>query len=326
MRVVNLSLPDRGAAAAVTTLMLSVFLGVSALVVDVGLVWQERRQTITATDAAALAAAQSYVDQIDGCSTTAPTKVVANNPAATMTACSHVPPSGGTPGRVTVEATAPVTYIFAGVLGLTSTDVTSSTTASYDVASSITGGLRPFGLCLEALDALTPTMVPGNGVTYRVFYGKDAQPDSCGGNDVPGNWGILDLDGGANSQDDTKDWTRNGYDGTVSIGDIIEGDTGAFSNALRTELDYLITIDDFTLPVFDVATGSGANSEFHIVNFVAARLVSYKATGPEDARYFDIQFLREVTQGVGGGPGDGLGAYVIGICAVDGVNASTTCT
>lgn len=319
------STSERGVASAVFVLFLSAALGLAALVVDVGNAWQERRQLVTATDAAALAAVQDYVRDDPGCTLSAPGSVAANNDEATMTSCVHVPPTAGAPGRVTVEAEATVDFFFAGVFGMNSKTVGSSTTASYDTASAVTGGLRPFGLCLDALEALED---PGDivfGKEYRIFYGKDDQPDSCGGEDVPGNWGILDFDGGANQQSDIKAWTLGGYPGTVTIGDDIEGDTGAYSNSLNGELNFLMTVESFGLPVFDVATGNGANAEFHIVNFAAARLEGFKTTGPQADRYFDLVFLDEVVQGTGGGPDDGFGAYVIGICAVDGVNPATEC-
>lgn len=316
---------DRGVATAIFVLFLSAALGLAALVIDVGNSWQERRQLVTATDAAALAAAQDYVRDDPGCTLSAEAVVKLNNSAANMTSCIPVAPASGNPGRVTVTAEADVDFIFAGILGFADTTVSSSTTVNYDTASAITGGLRPFGLCSDIVASQTPTVVPGNGVIYRIYYGKDDQPDACGGEDVPGNWGILDFDGGANRQNDIKDWTRNGYPGTVTIGDNVEGDTGAYSNSLNNELNFLLTVDSFGLPIFDVATGNGANAEFHIVNFAAARLDGFKTTGPQADRYFDIEFLDEVVQGTGGGPANGLGAYVIGICAVDGVNAATAC-
>jgi len=316
---------DRGATTAITALFLSAALGFGALVIDVGNSWQERRHLVTATDAAALGAVQDYVRGDNGCTLSAGPLVLANNSDATMSDCNHKPITQTTPGWVTVEAEANVNFLFAGALGFSDTDVTSSTTARYDFAATVDGGLRPFGLCLDALDALTPTIVPGNGEVYRIYYGKDAQPDSCGGNDVPGNWGILDFDGGANSANDTKDWVLNGYDGPVSIGDVIEGDTGAISNSLKSELDFLITVDHFTLPVFDFAVENGANSEFTINNFTVVRLIDYKVTGPQEDRWIELEFLDEVVQGGGGGPG-GFGAYVIGICAVDGVDIPTACS
>ena len=316
---------DRGVANTFTALFLTAALGFAALVIDIGNGWQERRHVINSTDAAALGAVQDYVRGDNGCALSAGQLVTANNPDATMTGCAHSAPSSGTPGRVTVDATSEVNFFFAPALGISDTTVSSSTTASYDFASTIDGGLRPFGLCADALGALSPPVVPGNGRVYRIEYGKDAQPDSCGGNDVPGNWGILDFDGGANRNTDTKYWARNGYDGPVSIGDIIEGDTGAISNSLNSELNYLRTVDHFTLPVFDVANNNGANSEFRISNFVVVRLEDFEVTGNQDDRWLEIEFLSEVVQGTGGGP-SGFGAFVVGVCAVDGVDIATACS
>ncbi len=318
---------ERGAVGMVTTLMLTAAIALSAVVIDVGTAWQERRHLVVSTDAAALAAAQDYLKDVDGCSATAPTYITSNNDEATMSSCAHTPRAGDDAGWVTVEAEATVDFNFARIVGVNDTTVASSTSVSYDNASAISGGLRPFGLCLDVLDDLDPPLVAGNGERYEIVYGKDDQPDSCGGEDVPGNWGVLDFDGGANKQKDIKDWVEKGYKGPpdVAIGDVIEGDTGAFSNSLRTELDVLMTVPHFALPIFDVATGNGANSEFTIANFAAVRLVGYKATGPEADRYLELEFVDEIVEGTGGGPPTDYGAFVIGICAVDGIDPAAAC-
>lgn len=328
MRVTSHIRSERGVASAIMVLFLSAALGLAALVVDVGNSWQERRHVVTATDSAALAAVQDYVRGEAGCALSAPGSIAANNPDASMTSCTHVPPTAGTPGRVTVEAEATVDFIFANVLGIADTTVSSSTSASYDVAGTIDGGLRPFGLCVDYIDELTPTMVPGNGEIYRIYYGRTAQITNCNGGDpISGNWGVLDFDGGSNSQNDIKDWTMDGYDGSVSIGDWIEGTPGSFSNSLRDQLQHLVdNVDHFTLPIFSEYNDlNGANAEFLIDNFAVVKLHDFKTTGSQDSRYIDLEFLEEVVQGGGGGPGPGLGAYVIGICAVDGVNAAAAC-
>ena len=75
--------------------------------------------------------------------------------------------------------------------------------------------------------------------TTTITYGKSA-PDDCGAN-VPGNWGVLDFDGGANSSNDTKDWIEFGYPGLVTAPGTSPGDPGAFSNGLGAALDTLKT-------------------------------------------------------------------------------------
>ena len=318
---------DRGITAMITVLLLTGLLGLSALVVDVTIAWQERRHVVTSTDAAALAATADFVAGSNGCSVTAPDYLARNNPQASLTSCEHLPPTAARPGRVTVTAEADVDFVFGPALGFTDTTVGSSTSVSYDTASVVTGGLRPYGLCVDIVSGLG--MTPGDGVVYRIYYGKDAQPDACNGNDnVPGNWGVLDFDGGANPTGDIRDWTEFGYPGSVAIGDWVEGDPGAFSNSVRNELQHLVdNVESFGLPVFDTYNDlGGSNAEFQIVNFAAVRLHDFKTTGPQADRYLDIEFLNDVVQGTGGGPADGLGAFVIGICAVDGVDAAVTCT
>lgn len=319
---------DRGVTSTLFVLFLSALLGLAALVIDIGNAWQERRQLVTATDAASLAAVQDYVHGDPGCTLSAPGSVTANNSIATMTSCVHVPPTAGSPGHVTVEAEATVDFFFAGVFGINSKTVASSTTANYDTAGNVNGGLRPFGLCIDYLSDLTPTMTPGNLEVYRIYYGRLGQVTHCNGlGAIAGEWGTLDFDGGANPLGDIRDWTHNGYDGTVSVGDWIEGNPGSFSPALSGELQYLIdNVDHFTLPIIgDYNVLPGGNAEFQIASFVSVRLHDFKTTGSNDSRYVDLEFLNNIVQGGGGGPGPGLGAYVIGICAVDGVNPAASC-
>jgi hypothetical protein len=330
MRMTSHIHSDRGVASTILVLFLSAALGLTAIVVDVGNSWQERRHLVTATDAAALAAVQDYVRDDLGCALSAPTFVTANNPDATMTSCVHVPPTAGSPGRVTVEAEATVDFIFANVLGIADATVSSSTSASYDLASRIDGGLRPFGLCADALAHLDPPMVPGNEVKYTIYYSKGDQTDSCGG-DVPGNWGLMNFNGGPAPSTELEDWTENGYDGSVAIGDWVGGNTGSFSQPLDQELQMILypNVDYFTLPLFSITNGEvGINAKFLIDSFVSVRLWSFdvgSSNGPEGEKFLELEFLNEVEQGTGGGTGAGLGAYVIGICAVDGVDPAAAC-
>lgn len=322
---------ERGAAGTITALLLTASIALSAVVVDVGSAWQERRHLVVSTDAAALAAAHDFAEGVDGCASTAPAYVASNNGEATMTSCDHTPPAGDDAGWVTVEADATVTFNFARVVGITDTTVTSSTSVSYDSATAVSGGLRPFGLCVDFLSELTPAMTPGNGEIYRIYYGRTAQVTNCNGGDpIAGNWGILDFDGGSNSQNDIKDWTENGYEGPpdVSIGDWIQGTPGSYSTSLSSELAHLRdNVDEFVLPIFSEYNDlGGGNAEFLIDNFVVVKLHDFQTTGDQDDRYVDLEFLRGVVEGSGGGgdPTD-LGAYVIGICAVDGVDAAAAC-
>jgi Flp pilus assembly protein TadG len=318
---------ERGAVAIIVAVCAIVLFGFAAYAIDAGNLWATRRNMVTVTDAAALGAAADYSVGLDGCSSSAPSLVSLNRSDATVESCTV---SGGTTsdaGYATVRASTNVEYAFAGVFGLTDKQVDSATTAEWGIPSGV-AGLRPFGLCLYANPQLQswlnlPTGPTGTSSTIRITYGK-SQPDACGTN-VPGNWGVQDFDGGANSNADTKNWTRNGYPGVVSVGDNIPGDTGAFSNSLNSELAFLRSSGEFfALPIFDTAAGNGSNATFHIVAFANVKLVDYRTTGNQASRYLDLVFSKGVLSGSCCGSGIDTGARVVRICDIDTTNPNTS--
>jgi len=305
---------ERGVTIAIMAVGLVALLGAAAFTIDLGNVWQNRRNLINSTDAAALAAAKDYAEQSgDGCTNgTATTYVADNHDSATMTACTPVI-HNGTSGYVTVEAESYASYFFGPALGLNGTDIYSNTSAKWEQPNTATG-LRPLGMCADFLGSLSPPIDPGNGVTYRIPFIKDE--GTCG--DTQGNWHIIDFDEGANSNNDIKDWLEDGYQGSVPIPDWYEGDPGAFSPSYATILSGLMALDYFGLPVFETSTDNGANAEFYVTNFAAVKLMGFQVTGAETDRYIDIQFVNGVIQGDGGGPPTpDLGARIISICATD---------
>jgi hypothetical protein len=143
---------------------------------------------------------------------------------------------------------------------------------------------------------------------------------------VPGNWGVLDFNGGANSNSDTKDWVQNGYPGLVTAPGIVPGDPGAFSNSLGSALDTLVSSGQpFQLPVYDGASGNGNTAQFHIIGFVSVVLVAYQANGDAASRWLRVQFVSHVAQGTCCAHGTDTGTRVVFICAVDPVFPTSNC-
>jgi len=121
----------------------------------------------------------------------------------------------------------------------------------------IRGDLTPFAVFKDD--------VPPPGETM-VLYDKDPK--------VPGNCGLLDLDGGANGEAVLETWITDGYDGEISIDPdlhytIIFGNTG-WRSALN---DDAITREGDTLfvCVYDQVTEEGSNAEFRVIYFLAVR-------------------------------------------------------
>jgi Flp pilus assembly protein TadG len=315
---------ERGAVAVMVAIVLVLLMSMAAFSLDSGSGWRTRRELVTATDAAALAAAETYAQNGNGCAGVASTFVSANDSAASVTGCSFSNLGAGA-GAVTVQAKTPLHYTFAGIIGVGDRDVHSNTTAAYGQPLGVTG-LRPLGLCNASI-GYTQWLASGMTTPFTVTipYGKNS-PSDCGAN-VPGNWGVQDFDGGANSDNDTKDWIENGYPGTVTAPGVIPGDTGAFSNSLSNALDTLVSTGTvFQLPVFDSATGNGSNAQFHIIGFVSVVLLDYGANGAADSRYLKVQFVSHVAQGTCCAHGTDTGTRVVFICAVDPSFPLSNCT
>ncbi len=311
---------ERGAVLAMVCILMVSLIGCAAFAIDAGSAWQSQRRIRTATDAAALAAAGVYATGGDGCAATDDSYLTANDSAATVTSCSVLGQTAATPGRVTVTAKRPVNFQFAQIFGVSGIDVKSSTTARWGNVDGAVG-LRPMALCLYANPELAlwlnlPTGPTADSGTIRIYYNK-SQPDACG-EGAPGNWGMLDYNGGSNSNDEARDWVANGYPGQVSLYDpTIPGDTGSFSNSIEDELASLVG-DEFGLPVFDQVSGTGSNAQFRLIAIVKVELVGYEVNGAEADRYLDIQLkVGNLAGGSCCGGNFNTGARAIDICAVD---------
>lgn len=319
---------ESGVSLPLMALSMVAIIGMLSLVVDLGNGWRTRRALIPATDAAALAAAQDYVNGDDGCALTAGNYLTQNAAGAALVSC--VPfEYNPDQGQVTVTATDNVDTWFAGVIGRGDYPTQSVTTAVWGTPLTVTG-LRPIGLCIEGSTELQEVVdnPPATETLIRIEYDKD-QPNDCGGGSIPGNWGTIDFDGGSNSNSDTKDWVRDGYPGQVSFSNhpvtdcsgephCYEGDTGALAG-LNNELQTLENSGIyFTLPVFNFVEGNGANAEFHLMGVIRVRLIDYKVNGPQADRYFELLVKPGLITGscCGGGSG-AAGNKVIAVCGVD---------
>ena len=315
---------ERGAVAVIVAVCLVMMFGMAAFAIDTGNLWQNRRHLITATDAAALAAAETYAVGGDGCGGIDNTFVAQNDTDASVTSC--VPATAGPgSGYVTVNATKPVHFAFAGVIGISDRNITSSTTAAYGIPKSIKG-LRPLGLC-----DLNPDYQAWRATDQKTISAPDTivygNPQGrCPG--ASGNWSIMNFSGPGNVGDSTiRGWLRSGYPSYVDSNIWVSGNSGVFSNALNTELTALKTSGtEFDIPVYSSVTGNGTNSNFFVVEFVSVVLTDFKTTGPQDQRFLTIRFVSRVTQGRCCSQGPDTGQRVVFICAVDPVFNPARCT
>jgi hypothetical protein len=226
---------------------------------------------------------------------------------------------------VTVNATKPVHFAFAGVIGISDRNITSSTTAAYGLPKSIKG-LRPLGLCdrTSAYQAWRGTDPKTVSAPVTIVYGNPQ--DRCPG--ASGNWSIMNFSGPGNVGDPIiNDWLRSGYPNLVDSNIWVSGDSGVFRPSLNTELSTLKTSGTaFDIPVYHAVTGTGTNSNFFVVEFVSVVLLDFKTNGPQDQRFLTIRFVSRVTQGRCCSQGPDTGQRVVFICAVDPTFNPARCT
>jgi Flp pilus assembly protein TadG len=314
---------QRGAVAVIVGIMMVVLLGSTALAVDLGAKRATDGRVVTAADASALTAAQKLSQ---GLSTSAACNaaramVTANEPGSTMTSCTVGTTSSGQ-NIVTVDVTAQVPFAFAPVIGFDSGTARAEATARWGELGVV--GARPFALCMPVLQGLLDSWTSASTSAIgpvTVPYGKGSQTASCTeGGGVPGNWGTLDFDGGSNGTPDQIDWITNGYSGTLYPDTWIEGDPGALSNSVSGALDSLVASGTiFPIPLFNSATGSGANAQFEVIGFVDAQLIEYDVTGNASGRSLTLVFHPGRRPGVPCCNPSASSAVVVasGICAVN---------
>jgi Flp pilus assembly protein TadG len=296
---------DRGSIAVIVAAAFVPLTMAMAVVADGGRVWMEKQNLQNEVEASALAAAQSTALGGVSCAPSALALVSSEVTCSTATS---------TNGSIsTVAASDDVNLYFAQLLGRDSAGIAASASVRIGPATSTTG-LRPTAMCV-ANDSLVDWLASGMTSTATYTIGVDASTDECG-TDVAGNWGVLDFDGGANSMSDAQDWIVNGYPGSVSVGEVLDGDPGIPSPALNLDE---VTGQSVVLPVFANPRLEGANATYDVVGFVKVRIVEVNLTGSASNRNVKVVFEQGSVRGT---PGDvtaeNFGVSSWAVCSFDG--------
>lgn len=299
---------ERGTISVVIALMfvpLSLFM---AVVADVGRVWAARVRLQNGVESAATAVAETWIRGGAPCEDAQKNLVSANGAQPTGIDCFTT----GTrrSGTVTVHAGEDVDLLFAGLVGRDSAVVTASTRVRTGAASSIRG-LWPLALC-AAHPAVTAWITSGFTSTAPWLITFQSNAGGCGS--AAGNWAVLDFNGGSNSNSETRQWVTGGYDGLVTVGDNVPGNTGIPSSSVGVSD---MVNRDVLIALFDSVTGSGSNASFRISGFVAARVVSVTLSSGSAGRNLTVRFARDTASGESGSNVD-YGITSWSICSHDG--------
>ncbi len=295
-RVVN----DEGAVAVLVGLMAVFLTGMLAFAVDLGNAYSVQRRLSTAADGAALAAAQELGNRNAACgagvtaSDRSAGRTVADDYSSNRNAPGSALQAGaagfglacpsGSGGLVTVRNSKRVDFTFGNLFGVGNVQPDGEATARYGLLESMTG-LRPFGLCTKSAEV---ALLIASGVTFpnndeasfalrptvRIVVDK-TKNGACGPS--PGNWGVLDLDGGSNPLGDIRDWIEFGHRGVLDIlDDNLSGDPGIPSGgSLESQMNSIVG-DTIILPMYDRVFAGGNGAKFHITGFVSATVCGWK--------------------------------------------------
>lgn len=287
-------------------------LAMAAVIADVGMVHAKRQELQTGVEAAAIAGAAKLAAGSSPC--VGYDSIINANVSSFESLSTHCSTSGtAAHDVVTVAAEASTTLTFSQLIGRSEASITS--TASVKVGPSRSAiGLRPIAICADH-PALQEWISSGmtSTATYTIFVESDGM--TCGG-DVPGNWSMIDFDGGSNSNSELQDRIVNGYQSKIVLPTTLNGDPGIPTPSV--DIDTLIG-STITIPVFSEARSNGAGSEYDLDGFTSIEIVDVVMTGAASQRHIDVRFTTQTLgEGLAGGVATGYGSQSFQICSLEG--------
>lgn len=280
---------ERGSISLIAVFALVPILITCAVVADVARVWASRVTLQNGVEAAAVAAALSWSAGQQQCR--ADDLALVSRDGATPQSVNCAVSGTSSRGVVRVSAIDDVDLMFASLVGRSSANVDASTGVLVGPSSSAFG-LRPFALC-DHHPAVLAWIDSGFTLTSPATITFSSNGTSCGG-PAPGNWGVLDFDGGSNSTGDIENWLSNGYGTDVSVGDVISGDPGAPSSSLNTSG---FVGKHVVVPLFGTVTLQGSHAAYTITGFAEVYVESVTLTGASASRSITVRFERGTVHG-----------------------------
>lgn len=321
--------PERGMILPLVALMLSVLIGVSALIVDLGSARRSQQELITAADAAALAGAYDAATGVASACTTADSYLASNAPLSSITSCTT---TGTSSGRLSLAATIQSDAWFAPALGLgNQITVNTASVAAWGPPSGVSE-LIPLAFCRDATElAALLSSPPTSPTAFRVDFAEPVVKD-CG-NTGAGAFGEIHFDDVQShpSHSRFEDWIEDGYEDVITLN--APGATscptaasclyGSTNNGTHwpnhaSELNDHITSGELLyVPIYDYAVGIGS-TQYSLVGVIQARLTNYNVWGDPTTWFFEMTAEPGLIPGRCCGESSTTGGTVaLALCAVD---------
>lgn len=293
---------ERGAVGILVGMLLAsgVLLGMAALTIDVGALYQERAELQNGADAGSIAVAKSCVAGTTCMPGTASTYANLNakdGASAVTLVCGHdvigslpsCPASSGTMVDCPKAPSASTNYV--DVHTATRTSGGSSLlppvfaraltgNAGYPGTTVLACARAMWGPAVQSANSLAMTLSacawsratgtpPAFGTDVRIFVRDAPSAPTCSGGGAPGEFSWLIDNGGCTA---AIDLTRS-----TTASDTGKSVSKACQDALTS---YVANKTTIFIPIFDTTTGSGAGATYHLVGLAAFVLTGYANMNP----------------------------------------------
>ncbi len=282
---------DEGQAAVLTVIFLVVLLGMSALAIDVGTWYHEKRALQAEVDAAALAGAQALPEDTGQARALAVEYAKENggdlDPDAISITSDIVPND-----TINIHMSKDAPGFFSRVLGISSVTVGAKASARSDTPA------QALGVAPIAVNWKHPKLqcgsIPCAGQTTIDLIDLKAP----GGADAAGAFGLIELDGGDGSvaANIIADWIVSGFDGYLKTGDYNSVPSSKFNDSAVRDAMAASIGKELLFPVYKKITGPGSNAVYQVIGWVGFRVSSFDADGSKGRVYGE--FVRFIAQGI----------------------------
>jgi len=295
---------ERGQVLVLTVLALTVLLGMTALVLDVGGWFRTQRRLQGTADAAALAGAQALPADPGNANSLALNYAGLNGGgvAAADVAITSTNQSNDT---IFVESHKTDPGFFSKIFGIDNVDI-------HARAKAIVGPpAKAMYVAPMVVDCNHDLIQDCDGSHTPIFGQETTLPyDKFG---APGAFGMLNLDGGNGTPGSSSegDWILHGFSRYLPIGNY-NSDPGAkfSSNEIQGALDARVgTV--LLFPVFRTLNGQGSNAQYEIIGWIGFHLDSYEVHG-FNAKLTGY-FTEVIAHGIRAEPGDSGSPGTLGV-------------
>lgn len=292
-KVNNLFRNEKGAVLVLVALSMTVLIGFTALVTDVGIMYFNRTDMQKAADAAALAGAQRLPSNPSTATSDAGSYALLNG-VTNIDNISVVTEDGNR--EITVTVNRDVNLLFARILGHNTSQIGVTATARLETVSGLGPGmLIPFGLPAEILDKDADSKyVIDPSISYVL---KEGSQSSGHAGKRPGWYLALDPDNiSGGGSPDYQQRIMFGYEGSLNLNDVILEESGNKVSATRNGMEYRIQ-------QCQSICGNVCNIESHCPRIVLVPIVEKHPT--QNKRHVIIAFAPFYLEGIKTSGGQG---------------------